>query len=95
MTTINYEEAKRLAMDYISHQDCDFELVLLEDETITEEFGWVFFYNTKKFQETGDFRDMLGGNAPIIVDIGGGQITETGTAYDIDHYIDEYRANRK
>ncbi|TDF37641.1 hypothetical protein EYS14_15125 [Alteromonadaceae bacterium M269] len=56
-----------------------------------EEFGWVFFYNTKKFQETGDFRDMIAGNAPIIVDKVSGEITETGTSYDVEYYIKEYR----
>lgn len=95
MVKIKYEEARRLAMDYLKRQACDVELVLLEDETITEDFGWVFFYNTKKFQETGDFRDMLGGNAPIIIDNRNGKITETGTAYEIQHYIEEYRANLK
>jgi|TARA_Y100000588_G_scaffold366001_1_gene431238 hypothetical protein len=94
MTKVMCEEAQRIALDYIQQQDCDVELVLIEDETLTEEFGWVFFYNTRKFQETGDFRDMVGGNAPIIVDNISGKITETGTTHDIEYYIEEYRINR-
>lgn len=92
---IDYEQARRIALDYLARHGCEFELVLLDDETITEDFGWVFFYNTKRFQETGDFIDMLGGNAPIIIDKVNGEVTETGTACDIQYYIEEYRAKLK
>ncbi len=94
MTDLNYDYAKRVAIEYLHQQNCEYELVLLEDETLAEEFGWVFFYNTKKFQETGDFRDMVGGNAPIIIDKDTGELTEAGTAFDIDYYIEEYRRSK-
>lgn len=67
-----------------------YDLVILEDETITKGWGWVFFYQTKAYVESGDFRDMLGGNAPIIVNRVTGDVTITGTAHDIEHYINEY-----
>lgn len=94
MQNITLNDAQTLAEEYISKLDVDEELVVLDDETLTEDFGWVFFYNTKKFQETGDFRDMVGGNAPIIIDKESGRLTETGTAYEVSHYIEEYKANR-
>ncbi len=34
---------------------------------------------------------MIAGNAPIIVDKVSGEITETGTSYDVEYYIKEYR----
>jgi hypothetical protein len=95
MVSISFQEAKKLAYEYVCQQECDFELVILDDKTLEEEFGWVFFYTTKKYLETGNFRDLVGGNAPIIIDKETGQLTETGTAYGVDHYIEEYRVNRK
>ena len=94
MPKVNYEEAKKLAHDYLSSLSCDYELALLEDKTLTKEFGWIFFYNTKKYVETKDFRDMLGGNAPFIVDKDSGELTETGTAHPVEHYIEEYEQSR-
>ncbi|EFP95200.1 YrhB domain-containing protein [Vibrio caribbeanicus] len=94
MQNITLNDAHTLAEEFISKLGLDEELVVLDDETLTEDFGWVFFYNTKKFQETGDFRDMVGGNAPIIIDKESGRLTVTGTAHEVNHYIEEYRANR-
>ena len=94
MKRIDFEEAKKIARNYLLAQDCEYELALLEDETLIKEFGWVFFYNTKKYLKTRDFRDMLGGNAPIIVDNSKGKITETGTAESIEVYIDEYEKSQ-
>jgi hypothetical protein len=65
---------------------------------VTEyEFGWVFFYNSKAFLETGDvLRHFLVGNAPFIVHRNDGRVYITGTAQSIDHYVEEYRrGNRK
>ena len=68
------------------------ECVVLENKTIEKDWGWVFFYQSKIYIESGNFLDMLGGNAPYIVDRFSGEITETGTAQDIEHYINEYEA---
>ncbi len=59
---------------------------------ITQEydFGWVFFYNTTKFIETGDFRNALAGNVLLIVNKISGDLIEAGTAKDISYYIDNY-----
>ncbi|WP_020405488.1 YrhB domain-containing protein [Hahella ganghwensis] len=68
------------------------DCAVLPDETIERSWGWVFFYQSKAYIETGDFREMLGGNAPIIVNRDSGELIHTGTAYDIEHYIKEYEA---
>jgi hypothetical protein len=41
--------------------------VVVEKNTIEKPFGWVFFYNSKKFVETGESRYRLAGNGPVIV----------------------------
>lgn len=47
------------------------EFVLMRDKTIEVSGGWVFFYNSREFVETGDPISSLAGNGPIFVDHGG------------------------
>ena len=92
---ISYSEARKKALMYLQKMQelpSDFSLtyVLLDDETITKPFGWVFFYSSKEFLETRDYSYMLVVNAPIIIDKYSGELTETGTAYSIEYYIEKY-----
>jgi Immunity protein 35 len=68
----------------------------LEDLVITsvEEFpvGWVFAYCRQSWLETQDFRYVLAGNAPILVDRQTGKAHTTGTAHAAAHYVAEYQA---
>lgn len=70
------------------------ELCLLERETLEMDFGWVFFYTSKLFWETGDFQHAVAGNAPLIVDRTVGSLHITGTARSTEHYIDDFRQRR-
>ena len=92
---MNIENAKKLVELEIvneNRQNGSVECVILEDKTIEKCWGWVFFYQSKAYIESGDFRDMLGGNAPIIVNRESGELVHTGTAQDINYYIDEYES---
>lgn len=92
---MNKQEAQQLVEGEIlrlKNKYAPVDCVVLEGKTIEKEWGWVFFYQSKGYLESGDFRDMLDGNAPFIVNRHTGAITVTGTAYDIGHYIDEYDA---
>ena len=63
------------------------ESLAIDDRATREEdFGWVFFYETKKYLDDGDPDERLVGNAPIVVDRDG-NVHETGTAEPIDHYL--------
>jgi hypothetical protein len=66
------------------------DLLLIPEETIEFEYGWVFFYQTKEYIETGDVMQMAVGNAPIIVDKNSGELKLTGTGYPVEYYIEEY-----
>ncbi len=46
----------------------DREPVILEDQVVEESFGWVLPYQTRLFVRTGDSRDGLAGNWPLVVD---------------------------
>ena len=66
------------------------ELQIIHESTETHDFGWVFFYNSKKYIETKDISDALGGNAPLIVDNSSQNIIVTGTAHPVSHYVENY-----
>ena len=90
---MNFGEALNLVEEYllknwVLEED---SAVILEDKTIEQDFGWVFFYESKNYIETGDYADMLMGNAPIIVNKSSGDIHITGTAEPIEVYIDRYK----
>jgi hypothetical protein len=40
--------------------------VIVDSHTIEKPYGWVFFYNSKKFAETSIFSYTLAGNGPVI-----------------------------
>lgn len=68
------------------------EYVIVENETIERPWGWVFFYNSRQYVETGDTQFALMGNAPYIVNKQSGELLATGTAEDVQAYISEYEA---
>ena len=59
------------------------------------DFGWLYFYDSSRHLESGDVRDALVGNAPLIVDRADGKLYVTGTAHPIDHYVEEYRRGNR
>ena len=66
------------------------ELVILGDQTIEGEFGWVFFWTSRTHQESGDIQHALVGNAPFLVSRKDGSLHETGTALPIEDYIETF-----
>jgi len=66
------------------------EIVIVDTKTIERSWGWVFFYTSKRWLETQDISYALAGNAPLIVERETGHLLTTGTAYSIEHYIENY-----
>jgi hypothetical protein len=81
--------AKRYVKENVSDEKTEF--LVVEEETIPTEFGWIFFYNTREYVEDGDVMAIAVGNAPLLVDKVTGKLHVTGTAKPIDYYIDAYR----
>lgn len=91
---MNIEKARAIAADYIgeSSQTPDgMTLVIVDEETQEHEFGWVFFYNSKEYIDTGDFIHAIAGNAPVVV-LRDGTIRTTGTARPLSSYLREIAA---
>jgi hypothetical protein len=102
---ITRQEADRIAAVWLDTHEVaaiDFESALpLHDEHRVQklvvvrvdeyDFGWVYFYDGAIHVETGDLRDAVTGNAPLIVDRTDGKLYITGTARPIDYYLQEFR----
>ena len=85
---LTFEQARTLAecwVDVVTRSTA----TVVDEATLTRPYGWVFFYQSKKYLETGASREVLAGNAPILVDRFGGEIRLTGTAYPVEHYLAE------
>src|SRR5690349_12981033 len=89
------QEAMELALSYLRPKLRDTsDVVILVDETLEMDFGWVFFYQSKAYLE-GDVASMLVGNAPLIVDRHDGSVHPTGTARPLEFYVSGYAKNRR
>ena len=56
-------------------------MILLRQETLERDFGWVFFYGPDEPSV------VVAGNAPFIVDRNDGPVHVTGTAHPLNKYI--------
>jgi hypothetical protein len=72
---IDFASAKVIVEDHLGKPEnrvLNDAWVICNDKTIHGEFGWMFFYTTKRHQETGNWRYQAPGNVPIFVDKEGG-----------------------
>lgn len=83
---ITRSEAARLVRNEIAGSD----YVLFEELIAEGSYGWVFGYQSAKYLETGNFLDMLAGNAPFLVERQTGKLHVLGTAHALDHYIENF-----
>ena len=90
------EQARALVVGEIerppkyNYPDTARDLVMVDEHTIERAWGWVFFYDSKRYLETREFQYALVGNAPYIVNRQTGELRVTGTAHPIEDYIAEY-----
>jgi immunity protein 35 of polymorphic toxin system len=97
---IDHQQARQIVTDLlITHpgrgsDDLLLELRILNEHTIEADFGWVFFWQSQRFLETGSFSGQLSGNAPLIVDRRDGALHVTGTAHPTEHDIQQYPQER-
>lgn len=78
-----------LNADY--HADDD-SLVILSERTIEKDYGWIFFYQSRKYLETGEFSYTLAGNGPVVFERESGAVHHLGTYKDPDELIREFEA---
>jgi hypothetical protein len=91
MPPMTENEARGIAIAYLSrHASC--EVALIDSATMEKSYGWIFFFESKRYLESGIFSDRLAGNAPIVVAKADGRIHTTGTAYPLRHYLERMTA---
>jgi hypothetical protein len=68
----------------------DDPFAIVDAETIEKPFGWVFFYNSQKYLETGEFSYRLAGNGPVIVNKHNGSVEFFGASRPPLEIVEEY-----
>ena len=58
--------------------------IVIPEQTIEKPFGWVLYYNSKEFVETGDFIHRLAGNGPVIVEKRSGAMRFFGSSQSLE-----------
>lgn len=79
---------KEEARELVEHEVGRGSLVILDDATLEREWGWVFFSDTRKFAETGDFQYGLLGLGPTFVNRFDGAVTHWGSGLPACAWID-------
>lgn len=89
---ISFDDAKRIVSERLKQisNKIGLDVILIENKTIEKDYYWVFFYNSKRYIETGNMSYTLAGNGPIIIDKIYGGIYKTGTAHLVDYYLKEF-----
>jgi len=65
---ISKSEAEALVGQYLRGKERPgLPFAIYEAKTIEKPYGWIFFYNSRKFIETQDMLSRLAGNGPIVV----------------------------
>jgi hypothetical protein len=89
---ISIIDAKNIALRHLANleQAIAEPLELVDSATLEKPFGWIIFYNSKAYLDTGDIGSMRAGNAPFIVENNEGRLHETGTESPVEAYIDAF-----
>jgi Immunity protein 35 len=89
MQDIDLETAIRLAQSQLD-RDNKHDLVIDRARTETYDFGWVIYYNPRKFVETKNPKYALPGNSPLVVKRNG-EIHSIPSYMEVEDAIEKYR----
>ena len=62
--------------------------------TVEKPYGWIFFYTSKEWLETGGRTGLIAGNGPVVVEREDGSLHPLTTAFDPETAIRQYEARR-
>lgn len=91
-------DARQIAADYIGEgllSEWGVTPVIVDGLTLQIDIGWVFFYESAEYLETGEFSQRLAGNAPVVVSGFGGHLYVTGTAQPVEKYLPQIREEER
>jgi hypothetical protein len=84
---IDRDVATTIARRHLEREFPDGGVALDDGATMETERCWVLFYNSVAFLLTGELRDCLVGNGPLLVDKRSGALRQAGTAHPVEHYL--------
>ena len=91
---LNFQQAREIAEQTVAGYLLDDDACqIIESATLERAYGWVFFYQSRSYLESGNELQMLVGNAPLIINKFTGSVTLTGTALPIEHYLSQYESH--
>ena len=64
--------------------------VIIDDLTVERPFGWVFFYDSKKYLDSGRVEDAIAGNGPVLVNKNSGHVEFCGSHKPVQSSIRDY-----
>ena len=59
-------------------------IAIIDSETVEKPYGWIFFYNSRRYVESGELVYALVGQGPVVVVAETGEVIELGSAYAAD-----------
>ncbi|MGK4003473.1 YrhB domain-containing protein [Sorangium sp. So ce1036] len=79
---VTYSEAKDKVLSILKSRSVGGEggVVILDEKTIEKPYGWVIFYNSRRYVETGELIHSLIGGGPVVVLSETGEVFELGSA---------------
>ena len=85
------DEARQAVVEAIQGSYRGREEIVVDDvRTLTKSYGWVFFYNSKRYLDRREPLHALGGNGPIVVESATGRITKLGTGRPVEDEIADF-----
>jgi hypothetical protein len=89
---VTRDEATAIARAEVDRLPGTIQCVLVEKATEEIDIGWVFFYTSARYIETGDFRDVPIGGGPLFVDRRDGSLHHCYSGEPWEDAIERYRA---
>jgi hypothetical protein len=90
-STLRKTEALELVSKRLEEKSSEaVQYVVVEDSTIEKPWGWIFFYQSKKYIETGVFMHRLAGNGPVFFNKETGEVDFFGSIPSLDALLAEY-----
>lgn len=96
MWQMTREQAISAVMEYLKRDGRykTMDLVTLDEQSIETEQGWLIFWDSRLYLETGDVRFALAGNGPFIVDHAQGTVTEISSSVSLDEIMKIHKSKK-
>jgi Immunity protein 35 len=99
---IDFDQAMNLMKNYVAEQQklTDPEILMdgndfvIVDDFIERHYGWVFYYQPKKFIETGEIQYSILGNSPVLINKEDGSMYDLGTHRSIESALRDYESGK-